>query len=492
MDTMIQLYMEDTEEMLQKGEDCLIRLETEYSSADINELFRIVHTIKGSSQTVGYEEIGYVMHKIEDMLDCARNGSIMFDRSIVSLCFKGLDIVNQMLQYKKEYGADGMRKELIDESLRVSDMAEAYIGTNKKKEEKSAVEQPSMGIVSALLNKKAKGKNKYYISFFIEDDAPMVSPVLIMILKSIDDIGCLIYSSVTDSYFSQLSDNNEMKSYDIILCTDLQETELYTYFALTYIDRINIVDLSREKLAGNDYFINVSEDMSYIAILGVLMKLYQILFIGTNEIKTNDKELNEIESLYSKTLNICDKAKNKDKISNFISDLNELFSLIIKMYKKVEGYNEELYTTIRSQLLKLIERAYYYIRGKQIFNVFKPDNKDFIDILRTFTERINKSTTLIIFIDLSNLDMLYEKELKALIEIKKQMTVHGIEMGIIVEGPDNRRMINIFDAISSIAEFQLFRSELDAVLGMFRSKDLYQRIFAKVKSAQDDSAVIMS
>ena len=63
MDTMIESYMEETEDMLQRAEECIIRLEMEYSDLDVNELFRIAHTIKGSSYMVGYEDIGKIMHK---------------------------------------------------------------------------------------------------------------------------------------------------------------------------------------------------------------------------------------------------------------------------------------------------------------------------------------------------------------------------------------------------------------------------------------------
>jgi len=55
--------MEETEDMLQRAEECIIRLEMEYSDLDVNELFRIAHTIKGSSYMVGYEDIGKIMHK---------------------------------------------------------------------------------------------------------------------------------------------------------------------------------------------------------------------------------------------------------------------------------------------------------------------------------------------------------------------------------------------------------------------------------------------
>jgi len=191
MDAMIQYYMEETEDMLQKAEECLIRLEMEYSSTDVNELFRIAHTIKGSSQMVGYEDIGDIMHKIEDMLDGARNNSILFDQSIVSLCFKGLDMVKKMLQHKKEQGSQEMMDDFINDATRIKEMIEAFIRANKKGGEKNATEESAKGIVSSLLNKKPKGKNRFYITFFIEEDAPMVSPVFMMILKTIGEMGIL-------------------------------------------------------------------------------------------------------------------------------------------------------------------------------------------------------------------------------------------------------------------------------------------------------------
>lgn len=95
MDTLIQSYLEETEDMLQNAEECIIKLETEFSVSEINELFRIAHTIKGSSYMVGYEDIGSLMHKLEDMLDLVRNGSISFNRDITAFYFEGIDIVKK-------------------------------------------------------------------------------------------------------------------------------------------------------------------------------------------------------------------------------------------------------------------------------------------------------------------------------------------------------------------------------------------------------------
>ncbi len=402
MDTMIQLYMEETEDMLQKAEECIIRLETQYSPDDVNELFRIAHTIKGSSHVVGYEDIGNIMHKIEDMLDCARNGNAQFDQSIVSLCFEGLDIVKKMLQYRKEPGSQEMIGDLINAASEINEKVEAFIRTNRRHEAETTAEHPAMGLVSSLMSKEPKGKNKFYITFFVEEDAPMISPVIIMILKSVEDIGTLVYSSLTDSYFSGCSDDHEIKTLDIILCTDIEEAELYTYFALSYVERINIVNLTRSKLEDNDYYFDNGDDTFYITILGVFVKLCNMFFRRPEEKNISKEELHVAESLYCEVVNVFDRMKNKSKISSFIGDFNELLSFIIKMQDMQTDNYEEYCSGMRIQLTRLMERANNFVKGKHLFKVFKAEKNDFIDRLKNFMRMVNKASTFIIFIDFLN------------------------------------------------------------------------------------------
>ena len=486
MDAIIQFYMEETEDLLQKAEECLIRLETEYSSDDVNELFRIAHTIKGSSHIAGYSDIGDVMHKIEDVLDCARNGSITFDRNIVSLCFRSLDIVKKMLEYKKGHGSEALMQELADAASGIGETAEAFIRTNKNKEKKAAAEQPAMGIISSLLSKKPEGRNKYYITFFIEEDAPMVSPVLVMILKSIEDIGALVYSSVTDSFFSGSLAEHEIRTFDFILCTDTEETELYTFFDLSYVEKINIVDLTRSKLEENDYCFNNSDNTSYIIILKVFMKLYHMLFIRPQKNRPDKEDLQILESLRCEAVNAFGRIKNKTRIGTFIKEFDVFFSCIKNMYAGQSGADKELCFDMQKQMEALIERAYNFVKGKHIFRVFKPEKNDFINILKSFMDMVNKSSTFIILIDLSNLDILHENEVMALIEVKKRMEAKDIETGIITGGPGARRIINIFDSIKPVEEFNLFKSEFEAILRMFRSQDSFHGTVQKVNDVQHE------
>ena len=483
MDTMFQSYMEETEEMIQKAEECIIRLEIEYSSNDVNELFRIAHTIKGSSLMMGYDDIGNLMHKIEDMLDYARNGSIPFDQSIVELCFEGLDCVKKMLQYKSEPGSQELMSSIDNDATRIIEMVEAFIRANKKEDEKIAYEEPDIGIISSMLSKKTEGKNKYYVTFFIEEDAPMISAVLMIILNSVGEIGTLVYSSVSDSYFNNDHIDNDIKTFDIIICTDIDEVELYTYLDLFYIEGINIVDLSKSKLNKSDYYFNNGDNTYYIIITRNFITLYNLLFIQPKEFKINKEDIHIIESLNDETANAFTMINNKGKISEFTKEFNEIYSFILRVYDGQMVVAEKILHGIQTKMLKLMERTYTHTKGKYIFSIFKSEKDGFIHRLRDFVEKVNKTSISIILIDLSELDILQANEVKELIQIKKQLENDDIAIAIIAEGNGTRTIINIFDSIKPLEEFNVFRSELDVILGMFHSVKFLNRISKSVKKS---------
>ncbi|MCR4434456.1 MAG: Hpt domain-containing protein [Clostridiales bacterium] len=480
MDTMLETYLEETEELMQRAEECVIRLEMEYSAADINELFRIAHTIKGSSHMAGFEDIGNLMHKMEDMLDYARKDAIQFDQSVVSLCFQALDTVKQMLGYKRDPGTPEDMSRLVDAASRIDEMVGAFIRANKKDEKKAVVQQPDTGIISSLLNKKPKGKNRYYITFFIEEDAPMVSPVFMMILKSVGDIGSLVYSSVPDEYFSGGSVADGVKTLEIILDTDIDEVELYTYFAINYVDRINVVDLSRSRLLENDVYFNHTHSISHVIILKALLKLYP-LFLKASPYETTKEALAVIQDFQREADRAFDRIENHKRIDAFVQDFNQLNLLITKIHQDNFGLDERQCSNIRTQIAKLTERAYARIRGKYLFTTFKPEKDGFINRLKTFVEFMDKPSTLMVFIDTRELSIIREKEIKELIGIKRRLEAQDVELAVIVDGPYTRRIMNIFDSIGSLQEFKVYGNELDAVLAMSQSEEFSHKLSRVVK-----------
>ncbi len=86
MEAMLDMYFYETNSLLEQLDEILLRTEqaNAFESDDIKEIFRIMHTIKGSSAMMGFENLSMLAHKAEDMFFVIReNPDIITDVSFV-------------------------------------------------------------------------------------------------------------------------------------------------------------------------------------------------------------------------------------------------------------------------------------------------------------------------------------------------------------------------------------------------------------------------
>ena len=459
MDSMLQTYLDETEELMQKAEECLIKLDSAYSAADVNELFRIAHTIKGSSHMVGFEDIGNLMHKIEDMLDSARNNVITLDQNSVTLYFKGLDVTKSLLQAHLDPNSVDDRDLLLNNASEISKEIGEILGSVQKAPTHAAFEKVSTGPISSLVQKIPSGKNRYYMTFFIEQDIPMVSPVLTMIFETIRQIGTLIYSSISDKDFIN---QPQLRSFEVILATDHDRSEMYTYFSLFYVERINVIDLTRSRSAYQDADLNDSKKRQCLIILNAFQKLYrQVLNLQAGKTAENcgdkiDLLNQELEAA------LRDIGQNKE-IAVFSKDFQLVHSLAREASERDD--TTVLMQICRQQINSLMARAHEFTRGKRLFKICKPQKNAFIAGFKTFLEMMDRSSTLAVLLDTDDLTMLDENDLKSLIEVKRNLKRDKIEL-VIIGGLHTKRIVNLFDAIKPIEDFELFSTEIKAVTSL--------------------------
>ena len=69
MEGMVDMYLFETTTLIDQLDEILLRTEqaNEFTEDDINEVFRIMHTVKGSSAMMGFENLQKLAHKGEDM-----------------------------------------------------------------------------------------------------------------------------------------------------------------------------------------------------------------------------------------------------------------------------------------------------------------------------------------------------------------------------------------------------------------------------------------
>ena len=108
MEGMLDTYLLETESLLDKLDEMLIADEKigDFSSDDVNEIFRIMHTIKGSSAMMEFTPISNIAHHIEDMfffirdkgMDCLSNEQ---KNELFDLMFRSEDFLRGALEKVK-------------------------------------------------------------------------------------------------------------------------------------------------------------------------------------------------------------------------------------------------------------------------------------------------------------------------------------------------------------------------------------------------------
>jgi two-component system, chemotaxis family, sensor kinase CheA len=118
MDDLLQEFLAETAEALAVLDVELVRFERETSDATIlGNIFRLMHTIKGTCGFLGLPRLGAVAHAGENILGKFRDGELDVTPQAVTLILKAIDRIRALLAEMESSGAEpaGSDEELIGE-----------------------------------------------------------------------------------------------------------------------------------------------------------------------------------------------------------------------------------------------------------------------------------------------------------------------------------------------------------------------------------------
>ncbi|MEI7473838.1 MAG: chemotaxis protein CheA [bacterium] len=99
LDQYIGLFIDESRENLQKLNESLLKLESNPGDLEVlNDIFRVAHTLKGMSKTMGFNAIGDLTHQMEDVLDPLRSGTIVPNSKLIDVLFKCLDKLETLVE----------------------------------------------------------------------------------------------------------------------------------------------------------------------------------------------------------------------------------------------------------------------------------------------------------------------------------------------------------------------------------------------------------
>ncbi len=91
-------FIQESQDHLANIEKKILRLEESNETGVVDDIFRSMHTMKGTSSFLGLVKIGDLSHSLESILDELRAGKVRISPDLVDMLLEGTDLLNRMVE----------------------------------------------------------------------------------------------------------------------------------------------------------------------------------------------------------------------------------------------------------------------------------------------------------------------------------------------------------------------------------------------------------
>ncbi len=142
MREIIEDFLIEAFELIDQIDQDLVELENNPEDLELlNSIFRVAHTIKGSSSFLNFDVLTKLTHHMEDVLNKARRDELKMTPEVMDVVLESIDYMKALLQEIRDTGSDQNSSIDIDEICRKLDAIsngkeiEEYQSEDKKEKE---------------------------------------------------------------------------------------------------------------------------------------------------------------------------------------------------------------------------------------------------------------------------------------------------------------------------------------------------------------------
>jgi two-component system, chemotaxis family, sensor kinase CheA len=187
----LPMFLAESREHLEHLNLAVVRIEEQPDNPEtIDEIFRIAHSLKGMSATMGFAGIAALTHKMEDVFELLRQRSGGLDRNVIDVVLACLDALEGAVEAIDQTGAEALAAEPLVERLdhliraRTPDQVAALQGGDAP---------------PADLFERAAGRRVLRVCVRLDEEAPMPAVRAFMVLNALEEYGELLHSSPSEA-----------------------------------------------------------------------------------------------------------------------------------------------------------------------------------------------------------------------------------------------------------------------------------------------------
>ena len=267
-DKYLKIFIEEAAENMQGMNQALLELEKNpEEETNINNIFRIAHTLKGMSATMNFTKMAKLTHLMEDVLQEVRNKQIKLHSELIDILFDGFDALENYLKSIVDYGNEGneeynsiinslktikkdeiQKKEQAEQTLNIQQQCEVHINELNEYEKN-------------VINKAFEiGMKSYYIIINLDKGCVLKSARAYVIFQVLEKYCDIIKSepSVED-----IEDEKFDLSFSVVVVAKYpKETIEKKLFSVSEVESIIIKEFNKESTSCKPEQVNLGQTKS--------------------------------------------------------------------------------------------------------------------------------------------------------------------------------------------------------------------------------------
>ncbi len=238
MSQYLEIFIDESKEHLQTMNEILLVLENNTEDVShIDEIFRIAHTLKGMSGTMGFTKLADLTHKMENVLDLVRNNELKVNATIVDVLFECFDALEEYVDNLEKTGNEGD----LDSSELVKKLQAI---ANRESIEPGAKDQTTQTKETESPKKESQGEKAHGdFNLSINDVESIINKAFEMdvkayLIKVVLDEGCMLKAARAFIIFNTLERFGEIiKSYP--LAEEIEDEKFDQSFEILYFSKLD-------------------------------------------------------------------------------------------------------------------------------------------------------------------------------------------------------------------------------------------------------------
>ena len=358
--SLLKDFFEEAFEMLDRLEENILILDKDRDNVDaVQEIFRAVHTLKGSAGAVELVDTQKYAHRFEDLLDLIRDKKINVDDAAIDILLKGIDILKELINCASNESVCSINIE--SEIKKLDDFKNSKLGSetqttiedsndNKPSDNKSSNKYDNLNldnsILSAIREHKDDGLKIKLVYVKFNAESPMRTVGGVQVFVALKDKGDIVTSVPP---LQDLEGDEFYQDVVYLLATPEEEDDIIN--AITFpetTDEIKIEEFvleDYEKIAASKKSKEVSsvKDEKNISKDKKVDRQSSYLRVESDRIDAMMNQVGELVTNKSSYVQYDDDLSSYGKlISNSINDIKKYYrDTIVQLLRKFEDYAQK-------------------------------------------------------------------------------------------------------------------------------------------------------